>query len=62
MLMFEDLKVGSHYIATDKDGRKHKATCGTIPNTNEKIVFCCYPMFTSNGERNDLVSYEEVTK
>lgn len=59
-LSFEELKVGCHYIATDKDGRKHKATCADV--NGRKYVFCCYPTFTCSGEENDLIEFEEVEK
>ena len=58
--MFEDLKVGCDYIATDKDGRKHKAKCADV--NGRKYVFCCYPAFTYDGAPNDLISYEELEK
>lgn len=57
MLGFKDLVPDTNYLAIDKDGRKYEAVyCEDYGG----VVFCVYPSFTSDGQPNDLIGYEEV--
>lgn len=54
-----ELKEGREYIATDKDGNKHPAQY-VNDYAPGGIVFCVYPAFTANGEKNNLIYFEEA--
>lgn len=55
----QELKENVNYIATDKDGNKYPASYVNkyVPGG---VVFCVYPAYTKDGEKNDLINFEEA--
>ena len=59
-MLKENLIDGKSYIATDKEGNKYTGTFVDkyIPGG---VFFCVFPAYCSDGNKNELVSFEEYT-
>ena len=57
-MTINELIPDKHYIAIDKDNRQYD--CVKVNDyLPEGVVFCCYPAYTMNGEKNTLVDFKE---